>query len=83
MPATFLSRKKTKPKTSRPPRGVTQFPGSAVFAKQHGLSHSHVYRVLKGERQSRSVLQKYSEWCAQKRIPWPTFAPAEPSRRAA
>lgn len=72
MPAQKTARNKNKPKRSRPSRGVTQFPGSSLFAKQAGLTPSHVWRVLSGERESARVRRDYAAWCKEHKLPHAT-----------
>ncbi|MDZ4287809.1 MAG: hypothetical protein U0984_07615 [Prosthecobacter sp.] len=66
----------------RRPRGPTLFPGSSLFAAEQGLNDSHVYRVLKGERQSKRVVQGFAAWLKQHGKPWPKAAAVKPSRVA-
>lgn len=74
MRASKPTRKEREPRTSRPLRGVTRFPGSTVFAREHGVSHSHVFRVLTGERESTRLLIAFAEWLEARGMPWPAGA---------
>lgn len=78
MPARNLSRKKTKPRASRPSRGVTKFPGSSVFAKEANVNHSHLYRVLLGQRESQSLINRYAVWLRKNNMAWPAAAAVKP-----
>ncbi|MES2596025.1 MAG: hypothetical protein V4662_11845 [Verrucomicrobiota bacterium] len=60
----------------RPKSRVTRFPGSSIFCRQHGCTHSHLYRVLLGERKSASLLRDYAAWLDEHQVPWPTEAKA-------
>jgi hypothetical protein len=62
---------KTKPR-------VTLFPGSVIFCRQEKYSHSHLYRVLLGQRESASIVRKYAAWLESNHLPWPTAAKVSP-----
>ncbi len=65
----------TKPRTGGRPFGsVTRFPGSCVFAAEHGVTPSHLYRVLIGERQSKRLIASYQAWLTKHNLPWPKDA---------
>ena len=42
----------------------TRFPGSLLAAKELGVNHAHLYRVLAGLRRSACLLARYREWLA-------------------
>lgn len=79
MPAKNNARKSNPRKGGRPFGSVTRFPGSCVFAEEIGVTPAHVYRVLMGERQSRSLVAKYAEFLAQRSLPWPQDAKVNPN----
>ncbi|MFZ4397647.1 MAG: hypothetical protein ACOYOU_18710 [Kiritimatiellia bacterium] len=54
-PARMKAKKKTWSRKS-------QHPGITRAAKDMGVSHSHLWRVLSGERQSRVLTQRYLAW---------------------
>ena len=43
------------------PRGVTRFPGITVDAKALNVDRAHLYRVLSGARQSKSLQEKLTK----------------------
>lgn len=46
----------TNPRKGKPSRGPVRFPDSTGAAKALGISHSHLWRVLAGQRSSRRVI---------------------------
>lgn len=73
---------KTTPRKPNPPGrpfgSVTRFPGSCVFAEEHGVSPGHVYRVLTGERQSIRLTKAYAAFLKKHGLPWPVAAKVKP-----
>lgn len=59
---------------------TTRFPGSIIFCKERPkkLSHSHLYRVLTGERQSQTLVDEYAAWLRKHGLKWPSTAKAKP-----
>lgn len=56
---------------TRPSRGATEFPGSSIFADRAGLSRTHVWRVLSGERRSAKTLNGYLAWLRENQMSIP------------
>lgn len=77
MPAKTSARKPKPP--GRPFGSVTRFPGSCVFAEEHGVTPSHLYRVLMGERTSKSLTVAYAAWLKARGLPWPADARIQPA----
>jgi|GEM_PF-6393589 len=75
----WASRKKREPNQGRPFGSVTRFPGSVVFSREHGVTQSHLFRVLTGERQSRSLVESYATWLRKNKLPWPVAAVVQPT----
>lgn len=50
--------KKEAPHQSR----AARWPGAATAAKDLGVCHSHLYRVLKGERPSPPLIKRWNAW---------------------
>lgn len=61
---------KRKPQKNQSAR----FPGSIIVSREAGVSHSHLYRVLLGERRSERLVKAYSEWLTKNGLPWPKAA---------
>ena len=79
MPVNSIARKPNQIKTGRPFGSVTRFPGSTLFCREAAVSHGHLYRVLMGERKSRTLVAKYSAWLKAKKMPWPQDAKITPA----
>lgn len=43
-------------------RKSTRFPGVAIAAPELGVDRVHLFKVLKGERQSISLLKRWDAW---------------------
>lgn len=67
-----------KARKGRRPGCITKFPGIVVFCTEHDKDPSHLYRVLTGERQSRSLVECYAAWLKKKKIAWPSTAAVKP-----
>jgi DNA-binding Xre family transcriptional regulator len=61
--------------------GITKFPGSVVFCREQNppITHGHLYRVLTGERQSKSLVKKYAAWLKANGLQWPQAAKVKPA----
>lgn len=79
MPADSIARKPNQINKGRPFGSVTRFPGSVLFCRENDVTHSHLYRVLMGERQSRSLIAKYSAWLKAHKLTWPAAAKVKPA----
>jgi len=79
MPATKMARNKTQSRKTKPSRGVTEFPGSCAFADEADYDRTHVWRVLKGKRQSKTVVSKFAKWLKKRGMVWPKSAAVRPA----
>jgi len=79
MPAINTARKLKEPSPSRPFGSVTRFPGSCVFAREHGCHPSHVFRVLTGERESITMVNAYAAFLKERNVAWPAAAKVKPT----
>ena len=61
----------------------SRFPGSIVFCKATKRSHSHLYRVLTGERVSPLLVNEYAAFLTANKLPWPATAKVKPTKTAA
>jgi hypothetical protein len=53
----------------------------ASFCREQEVDRSHLYRVLSGERTSRSLLLRFRDWLKDQGMPWPASAVACPKGR--
>ena len=44
---------------------LVRFPGASLAAQELGVSRGHLHRVLVGERQSKPLLARWSDWLAR------------------
>lgn len=81
MPAINHARKRKAPKPGRPEGAATRFPGSVIFCREQNppVSHSHLYRVLTGDRESKRLLSRYAAWLKKNGFQWPQTAIAPPT----
>lgn len=54
-----------------------------LFCAAHGCDHSHLYRVLTGDRQSTRLVTAFAEWLAKNGYEWPTSAKVTPAQKEA
>jgi hypothetical protein len=50
-----------------------------VFSKKHGTTHGHLYRVLTGKRQSKTIVDAYAAFLREQKIDWPAAAKVKPT----